>query len=138
MNTKYMNNIITVEEYIELLNSENELTPQQIIQMNSFETFIANCEKYSLYLSPAAEKIYSQYKKELAKIYTKEKRTKHENNVLLNFEKKVLEMNNNENENSEEFTRKLTNKAGYVNAAIILVMILNIGFIIAMALLGSK
>lgn len=143
MNTEQMDNIITVEEYTQLLNKEEELTPQEQIQVNSFENFIKNCEKYSNYLSPAVERIYSQYQKELAKIYTKEKRTKNENKVLVKFENQILKTENEENnvvnfENENQYTRKLTNKAGYVNATIILVMILNIGFIIAMALLGSK
>ena len=138
MKIEQMNNIITVEEYIYLLNKKNELTPQEQIQVDSFENFIKNCEKYVSYLSPAVKKIYYQYKKELAKVYTKEKRINNENKNLIEFEK--LEENKRvvEFETINPYTRKLTNRAGYVNATIILVMILNIGFIIAMALLGNK
>ena len=74
--------------------------------------------------------VYSEYQRKLKELANKE------NNVITEYEERVP----NENlEETEDSTRKLVkNKSGYIDATVILVIILNIGFIIAMALLGNK
>lgn len=132
-----MNDIVTAEEYFAILASDGDLTPKDKMQKKRFEWFITNCEKNLDLLSPAAEDIYAKYKNYLAALSEKENKTELEQGIVIEYQRKVLEMEKEENV-QEEYTRKLVNKAGYVNALIILVMLLNIGFIIAMALLGSK
>lgn len=132
MTIEPMNDIVTVEEYFAILAKKDGLTPKETMQKNHFEEFITNCEANPDLLSPAAEDIYAKYKKYLAAISTKENQTPLEQGILIDYQKKV-----SEREEEQEYTRKL-DKAGYVNATIILVMLLNIGFIIAMALLGRK
>lgn len=128
------NELISVEEYFNLLNQE-ELNEIQQFQKRRFENFIQNCENYLDVLTDETKKVYADYQKGFSKLYTKENRTNHEENLLMSYERKMEEIKTDEV--CDEYTRKLS-KAGYVNATIILVMILNIGFIIAMALLGSK
>lgn len=135
MNTEQMNKIVTPEEYFTIL-AKKEITPKERSQKNIFEDFISNCEKNPDLLSPAVEDIYSAYKRGMAKLFAKENKTPMEIEVVASYQRKIAETKNQES-NEENLVRTL-NKAGYVNATIILVMILNIGFIIAMALLGSK
>lgn len=130
-----MDDLVTVEEYFAILAREGNLTPKDIMQKKRFEWFITNCEKNQDLLSPATEDIYAKYKKCLVSLSLKENQTQAEKEIVIDYQRKVLEM---EEEKEQEYTRKLVDKAGYVNATIIIVMILNIGFIIAMALLGSK
>lgn len=131
-----MDDIVTVEEYFSILANDGNITPKEMMQKKRFEWFINNCEKNPDLLSDATEKIYAKYKNHLASLSEKENQTQLEQDIVIDYQRKVLEMGKEENE-EEVYTRKL-NKAGYVNATIILVMILNIGFIIAMALLESK
>lgn len=135
MNTDPMDNITTAEEYFEILAKEKDLTPKEVIKKRRFEWFITNCEKNSDFVSDATEDIYAKYKKHLVALSEKENKTALEQEAVNNYQQKILEMEKRETE--EGYTRKL-DKSGYVNATIILVMILNIGFIIAMALLGNK
>lgn len=136
MNTDPMDNIPTTEEYFAILAKENDLTPKEVIKKRRFEWFITNCEKNPDLLSDATEDVYAKYKNYMITLSEKENKTPLEQETVNGYQQKILEMGKEENE-EEVYTRKL-NKAGYVNATIILVMILNIGFIIAMALLGSK
>lgn len=136
MTIEPMNDIVTVEEYFAILAKKDGLTPKDTMQKNHFEEFITNCEKNPDLLSPAAQDIYAEYKKYLAALSTKENQTQLEQDIIIDYQKKVSEME--EQEQEQDYTRKLVDKAGYVNATIILVMLLNIGFIIAMALLVNK
>lgn len=130
MNTELIPQIVTPQDYFQILNKEENLTPKERSQKMLFENFIANCEKNRNLLSPAVEDVYLEYQKELEKLYNNSNLVKKEKQNIINFDLRK--------EEQKEYTRKLTNKAGYINATIILVMILNIGFIIAMALLGNK
>ncbi len=135
MNIEQMDEAVTVEEYFTILAKEGNLTPKDIMQKKRFESFITDCEKNPDLLSPATEDVYAEYKKHLAALPSKENPTQYEKEVIIDYQRKVLEM---EEQNEQEAYTKKLDKAGYVNATIILIMILNIGFIIAMALLGSK
>ncbi len=130
MNTELIPQIVTPQDYFQILSKEENLTPKERSQKMLFENFIANCEKNRNLLSPAVEDVYLEYQKELEKLYNNSNLVKKEKQNIINFDLRK--------EEQKEYTRKLTNKAGYINATIILVMILNIGFIIAMALLGNK
>lgn len=128
-------NLITVNEYFELL-GKNELTEKELNDKNNFERFIKECEEYPELISPAVSEVYSEYQKGLSKVYIKDTKTSNEENLITSFESKLNEKNQ---ELEEEQTLKRTlDKAGYVNAIIILAMILNIGIIVAAFLLGSK
>lgn len=120
MNTELISQTVTPQDYFQLLYKGENLTPKERSQKMIFESFIANCKKNREFLSPIVEDVYLEYQKELEKFYKNQ-----EQKEAIDFEQEV-------------YTRKLTNKAGYINATIVLVMILNIGFIIAMALLGNK
>lgn len=130
------NENFTVEEYFEIL-KKDIFTSKEINQKNIFENYIKKCEEYSLYLSPAVESIYSEYKKQMAALFTKENLTPFENEVLIDYQTRLSETDKGGSTEEDDYIKKLA-KAGYINATIILVMILNIGFIIAMALLGRR
>ncbi len=127
------NEIITVEEYFTLLSKTEELTPKEIMQKKIFEDFITRCEENSSLISPATESIYAEYKRKLASLVAKENPTPQEVTVITDFREK---MESQEMNQEASYTRKL-DKAGYVSATVVLVILLNIGFIVAMALLGN-
>ena len=124
------NKLITVDEYFAILEKLEELTSKEIYQKKTFEDFIKRCEENASFISPATESIYANYKRKLASLAVKENPSSQESALLTEFQEKMEK--NNEEENV--YTRKL-DKAGYASAIIILVMLLNIGFIVAMALL---
>lgn len=138
INTDPMDNITSPEEYFAILAKENDLTPKEVIKKRRFEWFITNCEKNPDLLSDATEDVYAKYKNYMITLSEKENKTPLEQEAVNGYQQKILEMGKEENEEEEAYKRTLSNKSGYVNATIILVMILNIGFIIAMALLGNK
>ena len=134
--TSFNDVVIDVREYFELLKKDH-LTPKELSQKNIFENRIRRCEEYSSYISPATESIYSEYKKQMAALFTKENLTPFENEVLIDYQTRLSETDKGGSTEEDDYIKKLA-KAGYINATIILVMILNIGFIIAMALLGRR
>lgn len=138
MNQEVLDNKVTPEEYFAILAQERDLTPKEVMQKRIFEKeFLENCEKYSYHLSQATEDVYGEYHNKMAALISKENKTILEIEAVEKYQKWVLDVENKEN--NEVIVRKLSNdKGGYINATIILVMILNIGFIIAMTLLGSK
>ncbi len=128
MNQPY-DQLITVEEYFDLLKKTEELTNEEILQKKAFENFIEKCETHSEYISPATENIYADYKRKLVNLSVIEDKTPQELDLVNNFQNKMQE-----NQEENNYTRKL-DKAGYISATVMLIMLLNIGFIIAMALL---
>ncbi len=127
MNIK--NNLITTEEYFEILN-KNDLTPEELRKKAYFEDFIKRCKKYEAYISPAAQSILSEYNSKTMALDSKENKTIYEENVLKDFQA-AFEDNLEINKTKK---RKLV-KAGYIDASIILAVLLNVGFIIALSLL---
>lgn len=138
MSIENLPEIPTVSEYMQIISKKDEkaLSSEEESKKKVFEAYIEDCEFYENQfgmLSQATSDIYHRYKDELRKLQQKEKPSKLEVEVLEKFKRKMENKNIDNN-----YTRKLTNKSGYINAIVILVMILNIGFIIAMALLGNK
>lgn len=136
MNNNIVNNLITVDEYFSLLAKNDALTAEENKSKTSFEEFIRQCKTYEDLLSPAAAEVYANYQKGLANIYSKPEHTPKEDTVIYNFQEDI-DKKNKEIDEERALTRKL-DKAGFVNATIILVMILNVGIMIAMILLGNK
>lgn len=127
------NNLITSSEYFELL-KKTELTPIESSQKKSFEDFIKQCQKYEELISPASQSILTQYNTKSLELANNENRTSHEEAVLEEFKNGFIQ---NENLTQEGPSRKLA-KAGYIDAAVILTIILNVGFIVAMTILGAR
>lgn len=122
--------LVTVEEYFTLLKKTEELTPKEIMQKKEFEDFIDRCENNAEFISPATESVYAEYQRKLANLSVEENKSPQEIALLTQFQEKMEKSNEEEN----VYVRKL-DKAGYASAIVILVMLLNIGFIVAMALL---
>ena len=136
------NNVVTPEEYKELI-AKDEPTPVELMKTKQYEDYLKSCQfleeldlGFGTGLTPeSAEPIIAKTNANKLKLLNKENKTKHEEEVLKEF-KKTLENNQEENLTYKEEgpTRKLK-KAGYIDITIILFAILNIGFIIAMAML---
>lgn len=133
MNMNSQTNLITVEQYFNILNQES-LKPEEIVQKASFEKYIQMCRTYESYLSPAAQSILSSYNAHVMAMGTKENKTSHEESVLKDFQSAFEKTD--ETLNQDGPVRTLT-KSGYIDATIILAVILNLGFIIAMTMIGS-
>lgn len=128
---------LTVEEYFSL-RDRMDLSPEEIVQKSRFEDFIKNCLEFEAYLSKDAQRILNEYNmKQLEYAAKREMNTKPEMNVESNNIVPFPLPPQEEPELVEEQgpVRTLT-KAGYINSTVILIVILNIGFIVAMAFLG--
>lgn len=118
---------ISVDQYLELLNKPN-LTPDEIIKKQQFESFINLCQVYEQFLSVDAQSILAEY--------TTKKNAYNKNTIkasspdLPNLPKLENVLTNEE----EGPVRKLS-KAGYIDSAVILIVLLNIGFIVAITFL---
>lgn len=131
--SKELDKIITPEEYYkELINKENK-TPEELMKIQRYEQYIRDCQDLdNLGLLPeSAQKNFTKHSSNIINLITKENKTEAEKKAIENYQNGT-EVNKKE---LEVPTRKLS-KAGYVDATIILVVLLNIGFIIAMAILG--
>lgn len=131
MDTNKKSFVVTVEEYFAILKKDGVLSPKEISQKNIFEKFMAECEKMSDTLSPACQDICTEYRKEIAKLYYRRELTPLESEVLTHYE--------SQKSTKEDlgYTRVFS-KSGYVDAVVVLVLLMNVGFIIAMILLGNK
>lgn len=126
-------NLITTEKYFNILNQES-LKPEEIVQKESYEKYIKMCKQYDGLISPAAQSILNDYNSRVMAIGTKEAKTSHEESVLKDFQSAF---ENNEEQLSQSGPTRTLTKAGYVDATVILVILLNVGFIVAMTILGS-
>lgn len=122
---------VTTEEYFTIINQDN-LKPEEVIQKESFEKYIQLCKQYESYISPAAQSILNDYNSRIMAMSTKENKTIHEENILKDFQDSFTPANSIEQQGP---IRKLA-QDGYIDASIILTIILNVGFIIALAILG--
>lgn len=122
--------LVTVEEYFTLLKKTEELSPKEIMQKKEFEDFIERCENNAEFISPATESVYAEYQRKLANLSVEETKTPQEIALLTEYQEKMEKSKEEEN----VYVKKL-DKAGYASAIVILTMLLNIGFIVAMALL---
>lgn len=129
--------LIPVEEYFRLASQEEELTPEETQQKEAFEEFIDYCTEYIDFLTPAAEAVYGKYKTHILGLNAKgDKKTEKENKIVQFYDQHNTFLEE-EKEETYGTSRKLS-KAGYVDATVILVVLLNVGFIIAMAILGMN
>lgn len=124
---------ITTDEYFNILKQEN-LKPEDIIKKVSYEKYIKLCNEYEEFLSPAAQSILNTHNSKTMELSSKENKTPYEDAVLNEF-KSTFEQNQQQL-NNDGPVRKLA-KAGYVDATIILVVLLNLGFIIAVTIIGG-
>jgi hypothetical protein len=122
---------ITTDEYFDYL-LDAKLDVEKILKKSTYEQYIELCKKYEDFLSPAAQNILSEYNTKTLSLEAKEKKTKQEEEVLKKFEQSFKDNNELENEGT---VRKLT-QSGYIDATIILAIILNVGFVIAMTIIG--
>lgn len=129
--TLNIEDIITLEEYRNLIAKEN-LTPVEMMQKEIYERFIEDQNELALRgIAPvSSEKLAAEHSQYAIELMNKPEKTTHEEKVLISFQERL------ENKKSMEadYTR-IRKKAGYIDVAVLLVVILNIGFIVAMALL---
>ena len=127
-----MNNIegatITVPEYFELI-QKVELTPKEQYQVQTFENFITNAIQYEDLASDFLKSVIAMYRAHIRALYSAGK----EELVEQIESKMVRKLPNNGNVR----THKLPD-AGFVSSAIILVVLLNIGFIVALTIIGGR
>ncbi len=131
--TLNINDIITPEEYKILIAKEN-LAPDESLKIDIYERFIENQNELDeVGLAPvSSEKVASEHTQNVMSLLDKPEKTTHEEKVLNELKERLEKPAENIVEG--DFTRKLK-KAGYIDVAVLLVVILNIGFIVAMALL---
>lgn len=132
MNMNSQDKLISVNEYFTILGQEN-LKPEDLIKKNSFENYINLCKEYEDFLSPAAQSILNAYNTRVMSLNVKESKTAHEENILKDFQEAF--QTTKQDLEQEGPIRRLA-KAGYIDAAVILTILLNVGFIFAMAMLG--
>jgi len=133
------NNVVTPEEYKELIAKE-EPTPIEIMKTKQYEDYIESCKYledldlgFGTNLAPtSSDKIVRDTNEIKLDLINKEDKTEHEEKVLQEFKEKLE--NTKELEQVNGVSRKLK-RTGYADIAIILVALLNIGFIFAMAIL---
>lgn len=122
MNTNRQS-VITTDQYF-ALSAKKELTPFEEILKKNYEDFIELATSNEKYITPTTEKILSEYNFKVL------------NGTNLNQEAPKEEILK---EQTSEYTlSRSMKKAGYINASVILVVLLNIGFIIAMTIVFMK
>jgi hypothetical protein len=132
MSTKFNVTTTTTDEYFKILN-QDKLNPSDLTKKESYEDFIENCQKYEDIITPATQSVLASYNSKLMNLSSKENKTSYEEEVVKNF--KAPFQNQAEAERTNGPVRKLA-KSGFIDATIIIVIILNIGFTIAMTILG--
>lgn len=126
-----MHNVITPEEYSKIIEKEN-LTPKELIQKEQYERYIDYVKDLdSIGLAPtSSEPVMAEQNTRVARLMEKESKTSHEEEVLNNWKNDLEEVK------VQTFSKnRQLKKAGHADIFILLYAILNIGFIIAMAML---
>lgn len=120
--------LVSVPEYFQLIQKEN-LTEEENIQIRQFENFITTAIQYEDKASEALKSVIEMYRAQIRVLYYTGKEE-----IAENLESKIeSRLPNNENIRS----LKPLPKAGFVSSAIILIVLLNLGFIIAMTIIGG-
>lgn len=132
MNMSSQPKIITTEEYFQILSKEN-ISDIERVQKERYERHIKFSQQYEDFLSHAAQDILTTHNSKTMELGNKENKTSHEENVLKDFQS-AFESRQNNLEHEGPVHRLA--KAGFIDATIILTILLNVGFIIAMAILG--
>lgn len=135
-NLKLEGKIVSVTEYFDLVQKSN-LTEEEKLAIDTFENFIVNAITYEEYASDFLKSTIALYRAHINVLYSRgqDKLAERIDNSIkdrVDLQKEELEK---KRENIQ--TRKLSSNSGYISSAIILVVILNLGFIIALTILGS-
>lgn len=139
---------ITPERYFELIaKTEEELDNNAIylLQIENFNKKINNFQELAeegMLTEPSAS-ILAEYNNLTRALLRKENRTAQEDEIVSRIVPEQIDENQNNIVQMRTRTKKNqhympTNKAGHIDAVIILIMLLNIGFIIAMTILGNR
>lgn len=127
--------VITVTEYFELAHKES-LTEEEKLAMEHFEDFIVNAITYEQYASDFLKSTIALYRNSIMSLYSRneaELAQNIENNIQQKIEEKENQIAGIKN---NVRVRKMSSSSGYVSSAIILVVLLNLGFIIALTILS--
>lgn len=139
---------ITPARYFELIaKTEEELNSNAIylLQIENFNKKINNFQELAeegMLTEPSAS-ILAEYNNLTRTLLRKENRTAQEDEIVSQIVPEQIDENQNNIVQMRTRTKKNqhympTNKAGHIDAVIILIMLLNIGFIIAMTILGNR
>ena len=144
--------IVTPEKYFNMLEQKDKITSEDAILAQNLEKYIRFCHKYKANLVEDVLAVYEDFMQRLKSLSAKEEKTPMEEMTLQMFQDilhplaEETELEQTELPSQEEgmklsLDRTLpsvakSNNSGYINATVILVMILNIGFIVAMAIIG--
>lgn len=141
-------NIISFEEYTALCEKEVR-TPKEEMQIDGYKKYMqvrdylqsVQVGNETMDLTPvSAQSEMNKANSYAMGLMDKPNKTEHEEQVLEDFQSRLRDNQNDNNVQlleNEGPTRKLQ-KAGYVDAVVLLAVILNIGFIVAMSILGGK
>lgn len=158
-NEQKTNVILSVEEYFKAIAlPENELeeflkNPKNNIAFTNFENHIQMAEELDNgngidqeggILPDSASFVLQQFHQKVSELIGKENKTPREEALVKKYYKQetteerenIVPLSRTRTKEKEYYTS--TNKAGYIDATIILIMLLNIGFIVAMTILGNR
>ncbi len=124
----------TVDEYFELSKKMKEnLTPIEEIKIINFENFITLAEQNEDFVSNEVLNILNEYRQKRALLISPE--NEKNDNKIIQF--KSFPKTPTDKVEEKVYTRKLS-KTGYINASIMLIVILNIGFIVALTMIFMR
>ena len=134
--TNHENKLISVENYFNLLAKKSKLEVIEEVQMNEMKRYLTYCfelEKKGI-LPESALPSLAKYREKINALQEKEAEdlTRLESLEVENYQQSF------HNQEDENYKRTLHQKSGYVDAIIILAALLNVGFIIAMTILGNR
>lgn len=155
------NIILPIDQYFELIAKPEEevqeflKNPKNNIAFTNLEYTIQKAEELENgnnkeheegILPESANFILPQYYQKISELKEKENRTPREEILVTEYynemktqeeqENNIVPMRTRTKEKNEYY--RPTSKAGYIDATIILIMLLNIGFIVAMTILGNR
>ncbi len=128
--TLNIDNIITLEQYREI-NVKEHLTPVEMMQIEIYNRYIQEQNELALQgVAPiSSEKPAAEHIQYVTELIDKPIKTPNEEKVVTAFKERPAKTSV-----EPDYTR-IRKKAGYIDVAVLIVVILNIGFIVAMALL---
>ena len=150
------NIILPIDQYFELIAKPEEevqeflKNPKNNIALTNFEYTIQKAEELENgndkeheggILPESANFILPKYHQKISELKEKENRTPREEILVTKYYNEMEQKEKQENNIVPMRTRtyyRPTSKAGYIDATIILIMLLNIGFIVAMTILGNR
>ncbi len=145
--------ILDINTYFEIIAKPEEEVkeflkdPKNNILFTNFESIIEDAKELEKggILPESATFIFPKYYEYVSALKEKENRTPREEIIVTKYYNEMKEKEEKDNNIVPMRTRtkennyyKPTSKAGYIDAAVILIMLLNIGFIVAMTILGNR